>query len=90
MNSALQFLSNLKILSVYFLQNRYLSKLNLSSSNKDGSYGYLTCSYADLLKRLWSNNSSNQNNSNTYNYSRSRSIDPTLFKKTFSDRFPHF
>lgn len=91
MNSALQFLSNLKVLSNYFLQNRYLPKLNLSSTNKDGSYGYLTCSYADLLKRLWSESENLTNlKTNNYSYIRSRSVDPTLFKNTFSNRYSDF
>ena len=46
MNSGLQFLSSLKTFVNYFIENRYLAKINLSETNKDGSYRFVTCAYA--------------------------------------------
>lgn len=78
MNSALQFLSNLKAFANYFLSNRYLPRLNISETNKDGSFGFVTCAYADLVKRLW------------FSHKDTRYIDPTTFKKTFGERHLNF
>ncbi len=55
----------------YFLSNRYLNFINISETNKDGSFGMVTCAYGDLVKRMWTAPQS------------TRYIDPTLFKKIF-------
>lgn len=68
MNSGLQFLASLRNFSNYFLTNRYLSKINLSATNKDGSFGLVTCAYADLVKRL------------LFSSKETRYVNPTLFK----------
>lgn len=78
MNAGLQFLSSLKTFVNYFIENRYLAKINLTETNKDGSYGFVTCAYAELLKRLW------------FSSSETRYIDPTNFKNVFSDRYTLF
>ncbi len=78
MNAALQSLANLKMLSNYLLANRYLVKLNIGETNKDGSYGEVTCAYADLVKRMW------------FSPKDTRYIDPTLFKKVFAERYSIF
>lgn len=78
MNSGLQFLTNLKAFSDYFLTNKHLSKINISETNKDGSFGFVTCAYGDIVKRLW------------FSHKDTRYIDPTMFKRTFGERFSNF
>ena len=71
MNASLQCLSNIKKLRDYFLGQNYLHNINLSETNKVGSFGSVTCAFASLIKRLW------LSSENT------RYIDPVLFKKAF-------
>lgn len=78
MNAALQMLANVKLFANYFATNKYLPQLNLTDSNKDGSYGLVTCAFADLIKRLW------------HSPRETRYIDPTMFKRVFGERYDLF
>src|SRR5689334_12649727 len=56
MNSALQCLSNTVPVSDYFLRDEYKSHIN--KTNPLGTKGKLANSYADLIKKMWSGNTS--------------------------------
>jgi ubiquitin C-terminal hydrolase len=76
MNVGLQVLISLKDLSNFFLTNEFFTKINISqTNNKDGSEGEVTCAYADLVKKLWVSNPSNN------------AINSSLFKNAFGARY---
>ncbi|XP_035665297.1 ubiquitin carboxyl-terminal hydrolase 15-like isoform X2 [Branchiostoma floridae] len=52
MNSALQCLSNVPVLTRYFLENHYQEELN--SDNPLGMKGEIAKTYAELIKQIWS------------------------------------
>ncbi|TKR64153.1 hypothetical protein L596_024735 [Steinernema carpocapsae] len=52
MNSALQCLSNVPVLTEYFYSNEYKSHLN--TTNKLGMQGQLAAAYGDLMHQMWS------------------------------------
>ena len=74
MNSALQCLSNTKLLSQYFLSKMYVSDLN--QDNPLGMKGEIAYQYAYLLREIWSKCEG--------------SIVPKQFKKTLSKFAPQF
>ncbi|XP_033647195.1 ubiquitin carboxyl-terminal hydrolase 15-like [Asterias rubens] len=52
MNSALQCMSNVPLLSEYFLSESYKKEMNFN--NPLGMHGEIAKSYADLIKQMWS------------------------------------
>ena len=78
LNSVIQLLCNIPEVMQYFVSNRYLSMLNTSSKNSTGSYGILTCAFADTLKRLW------------FHPEGTRFIDPKLFRDSVSEYFDDY
>jgi len=71
MNSAIQCLSHTEDLTKYFLLAKYVEELN--KENKLGSGGQIARAYAELIKELWSGQSSY--------------LSPMDFKKIFSSFF---
>lgn len=74
MNSALQCMSNVPMLSDYFRNEQYLKDLN--KVNPLGTHGELATSYAELIKEIWSG-------SNTF-------TTPRKFKMQLSRFAPQF
>ena len=69
MDTSLQCLSNCKILTEYFLEDKYKKFINVN--NPIGSQGKLVESYAELIKHLW--------------YGQKSSIEPYSFKETIGN-----
>ncbi len=51
MNSAIQCMSNVPLLTEYFTSNKYASEIN--KVNPLGQNGELAVAYADLVKEMW-------------------------------------
>lgn len=74
MNSAIQVLSNLKILHEYFVQEKlYFKQTNIR--NPLGFQGVFVTSFAHLQQRLWNDN---------------RSITPRFFKQVLANSCEQF
>jgi len=56
MNSAIQCLSHVIELTMYFLLNKYLNEIN--RTNKFGTNGKMVEAYYELIKELWLGNKS--------------------------------
>lgn len=56
MNSALQCMSNVPLLTDYFLTQRYKSEINME--NPLGRHGEIAEAYANLISEIWSGNNS--------------------------------
>lgn len=69
MNSGLQCLSNTKEITDYFMKDDFKSHIN--HSNALGTKGNLACSYAELIREMWTGSS--------------ESIAPTKLKKKMGD-----
>jgi ubiquitin carboxyl-terminal hydrolase 4/11 len=51
MNSTLQCLSNIEVLTNYFISNSFVADIN--TTNPLGMGGKLASSYSELLKNIW-------------------------------------
>ncbi len=54
MNSGLQCLSNTKYITDYFMSNKFQKDINYK--NNLGTKGNLACSYAELIREMWTGN----------------------------------